>query len=64
MLLRRSLDLVKSKPIDKQIIILKSWNEWGEGNHCEPDIKYGDGYLQALKKALVINDNNEMNRII
>lgn len=53
MLLERTIEIVRSKPKDKQIIILKSWNEWGEGNYCEPDTRYGDGYLQALKKALV-----------
>ena len=32
--------------------MLKSWNEWGEGNYMEPDLKYGKGYLEALKNAL------------
>lgn len=31
------------------IIFIKSWNEWGEGNYMEPDLKYGHGYLDALK---------------
>lgn len=33
-----------------QLCFLKSWNEWGEGNYVEPDLKYGWGYLDALKK--------------
>lgn len=33
-------------------IFLKSWNEWGEGNYMEPDLKYGKGYINALKDAI------------
>ena len=35
-----------------QVAFIKSWNEWGEGNYMEPCLKYGHGYLEALKKAL------------
>lgn len=34
-----------------QIIIIKSWNEWAEGNYLEPDLKYGLKWLEALKKV-------------
>lgn len=37
---------------ENKIIMLKSWNEWGEGNYMEPDLKYGKGYLEALRSAL------------
>lgn len=33
-------------------MILKSWNEWAESNYMEPDLKYGKGFIKALKKAL------------
>lgn len=36
----------------KKVVFIKSWNEWGEGNYMEPCLKYGHGYLDALKKAL------------
>ena len=36
----------------KKVVFIKSWNEWGEGNYMEPCLKYGHGYLEALKKAL------------
>ena len=45
-------DIVKNKKSDDRIIFLKSWNEWGEGNYIEPDIKYGHGYLDTLQNAL------------
>lgn len=33
--------------------MVKSWNEWAEGNYLEPDLKYGHQYLQALQNAIV-----------
>ena len=34
------------------LVWLRSWNEWGEGNYMEPDLKFGHGYIQALNNAL------------
>lgn len=51
-LAKSTIDLVKNKPHDEQIILIKSWNEWGEGNYMEPDLKNGKGYLNALKEAI------------
>lgn len=36
---------------EENLIFIQSWNEWGEGNHLEPDLKYGLGYLEALQQA-------------
>lgn len=49
---KQVLDLVKHKEPEHRIIFLKSWNEWAEGNYMEPDLKFGRGYLQALKEAI------------
>lgn len=49
---RCALDLVKEKQDEHKLIFLKSWNEWGEGNYMEPDLQYGHGYLDALRKEL------------
>ena len=46
------MNAVHAKQPQHQIIFLKSWNEWGEGNYMEPDTKFGNGYLLALKTAL------------
>jgi hypothetical protein len=43
---------VVDKPSERKIIMIKSWNEWAEGNYLEPDLRFGLGYLQALKNAL------------
>lgn len=36
----------------QDMMFLFAWNEWSEGGYLEPDEKYGEGYLQALKEAL------------
>jgi hypothetical protein len=50
--IRIVFDTIKNKPYERQIIFLKSWNEWGEGNYIEPDSKYGTSYLNAIKEEL------------
>lgn len=47
---KNALETIKEK--NNPIIILKSWNEWGEGNYMEPDLKFGKGYILALRKAI------------
>ena len=42
---------IKEKPEQKKIVFLKSWNEWGEGNYMEPDLKYGCAFIDVLKKS-------------
>ena len=37
---------------EDRIIFIKSWNEWGEGNYLEPDLKFGKGYLEEIKKFI------------
>lgn len=37
----------------KRICFLKSWNEWGEGNYMEPDLKYGKSFIHEL--AMIVN---------
>lgn len=49
---KEALDAIKDKPEEYQILILKSWNEWAEGNYMEPDLKYGKGYMRALHSAI------------
>lgn len=47
-----ALDVVKDKENEHRIIFLKSWNEWGEGNYVEPDLRYGHGFLDVLSDLL------------
>jgi len=34
---------------EENFIFINAWNEWAEGNHLEPDIKWGDRYLKEIK---------------
>jgi len=35
----------------KKIIFVRAWNEWAEGNHLEPDLKYGHKFLEIFKSV-------------
>lgn len=48
----KALEIVKEKTPEHRIIFLQSWNEWGEGNYMEPDLKFKHGYLDELKKRI------------
>ena len=50
--LRKAFDNVSAKPVDHRLVFLKSWNEWAEGNHMEPDLKFSHGYLDVLRSEL------------
>ena len=50
---RKALDIVQHLPPEYKIIFVKSWNEWGEGNHLEPDLRFGRAYLQVIKDEIL-----------
>jgi hypothetical protein len=50
--LQDAIDIVKDKTPEHQVVILKSWNEWGEGNYVEPDQEFGRGWLNAIKETI------------
>lgn len=50
--IQRAIQCVQNKTPQEKIIFLKSWNEWGEGNYVEPDLKYGHGYLDVLSEEI------------
>jgi lipopolysaccharide biosynthesis protein len=56
-------------PQEKKIIFVNAWNEWGEGCHLEPDIKYGLSYLDEIyrstfyKKIGRTTENHKSNEI-
>lgn len=42
---------------EENFIFINAWNEWAEGCHLEPDLKYGRGFLEAIKN--VIENRND-----
>ena len=47
---KQCMSVVENKEGEENIVFLKSWNEWGEGNYVEPCRRYGLGYINVLKK--------------
>ncbi|RQW84902.1 MAG: lipopolysaccharide biosynthesis protein, partial [Geobacter sp.] len=54
--LKNILLQVASKAREKRIVMLKSWNEWAEGNYVEPDQKFGHGYLDIIRDEIIRYD--------
>lgn len=50
---KEALDLIEQKDFEHKILLLRSWNEWAEGNYMEPDLKFGHGYLDALRDVIL-----------
>jgi hypothetical protein len=51
-LLEVAIDAASKKAPERRLVFLKSWNEWAEGNHLEPDLKTGHQYLDVLLNAM------------
>lgn len=37
---------------ESPLLVIKSWNEWGEGNYLEPDANFGKEYLEVMRKVV------------
>lgn len=44
--------MLKDRPHEENIVLIKSWNEWGEGNYLEPDLQYGKEYIKATRLVM------------
>ncbi|MFV8368172.1 glycoside hydrolase family 99-like domain-containing protein [Flavobacterium sp. LB2R40] len=49
--LQNTVNELLKNPENPQFVIVKSWNEWAEGNYLEPDTKYGYQWLEVIKKV-------------
>jgi hypothetical protein len=50
----RTVQLLAERPHQTQLLFLKSWNEWAEGNHLEPDRYFGRQWLEALAAEVLL----------
>lgn len=50
--IKDALTYIEKKDPEHRVMILKSWNEWGEGNYVEPDLEFGHGWLEAIKNTI------------
>ena len=53
--LAQLLNDTRAKSCAERLIFINAWNEWAEGNHLEPDLKYGHGHLEAVRRALNVS---------
>ncbi|MDR2882395.1 MAG: glycoside hydrolase family 99-like domain-containing protein [Alistipes sp.] len=51
---RQVIESVNEKPFDRRLVIVKSWNEWAEGNYMEPDLKWGYRFLDVLRQEVIV----------
>lgn len=51
-LLQKAMHSISNKHPDHQLLFLKSWNEWAEGNYLEPSVRHGYSYLKVLSQHL------------
>lgn len=47
-----ALQRVPQLPAGRRLLFVKSWNEWAEGNHLEPDLRFGRRYLEVLRDTV------------
>lgn len=49
--LTKTLLELKKREDTPRFVVIKSWNEWAEGNYLEPDSKFGHQWLNAVKEV-------------
>lgn len=48
----KAKDYADNHPEQPKLIIINAWNEWIEGSYLEPDMRWGYGYLEAVREVM------------
>jgi lipopolysaccharide biosynthesis protein len=49
--LRNVVSALPEAEPSEPLVFLNAWNEWAEGNHLEPDLRFGLGWLEAVSRV-------------
>jgi lipopolysaccharide biosynthesis protein len=47
---KQLMSYIEKQPDKPKFVVLKSWNEWAEGNYLEPDSNYGRKWLEVIQR--------------
>ncbi|WP_323355989.1 glycoside hydrolase family 99-like domain-containing protein [Cyanobium gracile] len=50
--LRKTVEQLPTRGLPEPVLFINAWNEWAEGNHLEPDQRWGTRYLEETLSAL------------
>lgn len=45
-------NMILNRLDSSNLLFIKAWNEWAEGNYLEPDCKWGKRYIEVMSKVL------------
>ncbi|MEI7424028.1 MAG: glycoside hydrolase family 99-like domain-containing protein [Prolixibacteraceae bacterium] len=62
--LQKAKEFADKHPEQFRLIIINAWNEWVEGSYLEPDMKWGYGYLEAVKNVMSGKYDKYTNQIL
>lgn len=57
--LDRIAQLLAKRPRHERILVVKSWNEWAEGNIMEPSAQYGDVFLRKFSQRFHLDASGD-----
>jgi hypothetical protein len=60
--LSKTITRMENMQLPEPLIFINAWNEWAEGNHLEPDQRWGTQYLKQTLR--VLKRNNKQRQLL